>query len=48
MNKAKNGWKYIKTVDQGRTGYQLYKKTAHMNCKVIYFNGRYMSYGVAY
>ena len=48
MNKAKNGWKYIKTVNQGRTGYQLYKKTAHMNCKVIYFNGRYMSYGVAY
>ena len=49
MQKPKKGWKYVKTVGQGsRTGYQLYKKTAHMNCKVEYYKGKFMSYGVAY
>lgn len=48
FKKAKKGWKYIKTVDKGKTGYQIYKKTAHMNCKVEYYNGKYYSYGVVY
>ena len=48
LKKIRTGWKYIKTVSKRQTGYQIYKKTAHMNCKVIYYNGKYMSYGVAY
>ena len=48
IKKIKTGWKYIKTVSNSKTGYQIYKKTAHMNCKVIYYKGKYMSYGVAY
>ena len=48
INKIKKGWKYIKTVGNRKTGYQIYKKTAHMNCKVEYYKGRYMSYGVVF
>lgn len=48
LNKAKKGWKYIKTVGKGKTAYQIYKKYAHMNCKVEYYKGHYYSYGVAY
>ena len=48
MNKQKNGWKYIKTVRKGNTVYQVYKKSAKMNCKIEYYNGHYDSYGVVF
>ena len=45
---AKKGWKYVKTVGKGKTGYQLYKKKVTMKCKVEYYDGHYSAYAIVF